>query len=219
MLSLIRNSPKARIWDDFRDSLTPSTLHGPRQPSPVVQEEIWNPEGGDFLRMNDRSLARPVSQTSPSLGAFPRVPDHVLQLVDSYITRVQIRSPVADLEALRKTVAALDLQSFALGPPNVMQVPKQLTPADIAIFFLIISLGDVAEQRVGIAVPGERAGSIHFSTALSWLGPAIYDSSDPVLSLQVQVLLAAYYMWVMRPWKAWTTIDMASTMAEKYVIR
>ncbi|KFA81926.1 hypothetical protein S40288_06901 [Stachybotrys chartarum IBT 40288] len=140
-------------------------------------------------------------------------------LVKNYIELVHSRYPILDVNYLRYLMETVGqtAQSTNGQLPTVDLLAQVLQPSDLTIFFLALALGEVA--TMSSARTSLFPSSVHLQRALLFAGLAVFGQDSLVKSLQAQLLLASYYMWTLKPWKAWKVIDTATLMAEKALFK
>ena len=87
----------------------------------------------------------------------------------------------------------------------------------MAILLLVLTLGEISPKVCPQNKPYKQ--SYYITLALPWLGVTAFGDAPPMKDLQAQLLLASYYMWILKPWKAWSYSETAAAKAETLLLR
>ncbi|KAH7183340.1 uncharacterized protein B0J16DRAFT_322077 [Fusarium flagelliforme] len=204
-----------RHWELYRHELTsgsdiPGLTPGP---SPSIKAEFVSSEIA-----TDAFYSEPIvpDETAASPSA-PRSPDITTSLIRNYVVNIHSKSPILDLEFLKKLEEQLlENNQLAVWPVH-KELPAGLQPSDMAILLLVLALGEVSPKTSPQSKPLKQ--SYYITLALPWLGVTAFGNAPPMKDLQAQLLLASYYMWTLKPWRAWSHAETAAAKAETILLR
>jgi len=153
-------------------------------------------------------------------AANPSTPgssDITTSLIRNYVVNIHSKSPILDLEFLKKLEEQLlENNQLPLWPVH-KELPAGLQPSDMAILLLVLALGEVSTKISPQNEPLKQ--SYYITLALPWLGVTAFGNAPPMKDLQAQLLLASYHMWILKPWRAWSYAETAAAKAETILLR
>ncbi|RGP78807.1 acid protease [Fusarium longipes] len=204
-----------RHWEVYRHELAPS--HGIMAPTPGLSLSIK----AEFVYSDIETGAFDVKESTPddimADDTTPGSPGIAASLIRNYVVNIHSKSPILDLEFLRKLEDELLKDSQLLYWPVHKNLPAGLQPSDVAILLLVLALGEVSTKGNPEKEPLKQ--SPHIKLALPWLGVTAFSNAPPVKDLQAQLLLASYCMWILKPWRAWCYVEAAAAKAETILMR
>lgn len=215
-------------WGEYRDELcavgatTAVTTPGlspsiksefsHRDPSANMPLTVSSPfNNGHF----DADLPMPMDLSSDVTN--PLAPELAAPLIYNYIVHIHSKSPVLDLDFLRRLLDCLMEGGFVHDGSILTSLPDGFEEPDLAILMLVLALGQVSSELEPKNQPVRQNNYIKL--ALPWLGLTAFSGRSPIRDLQAQLLLASYNMWILKPWAAWCYADTAASKAEKLLLR
>ncbi|CAG7557406.1 unnamed protein product [Fusarium equiseti] len=204
-----------RHWELYKHELTPGgdiTALTPG-PSPSIKAEFVSSDIAMDISYPEPIISNDVA-ASPST---PGSPDITASLIRNYVVNIHSKSPILDLEFLKKLEEQLlENNQLPLWPVH-KELPAGLQPSDMAILLLVLALGEVSTKTNPENEPLKQ--SYYITLALPWLGVTAFGNAPPMNDLQAQLLLASYYMWILKPWRAWSYAETAAAKAETVLLR
>ncbi|KAF5236275.1 hypothetical protein FAUST_6623 [Fusarium austroamericanum] len=204
-----------RHWETYRNELSPShdlTTSTP-SPSPSIKAEFVHSNATANESHYDTIMSDATTADAPTPGS----PGLTKSLIRNYVVNIHSKSPILDLEFLRKLEDEL-LKDTQLQYWSVhSDLPAGLEPPDMAILLLVLALGEVSTKTNPEKEPLKQ--SYYVTLALPWLGVTAFSNTPPIKDLQAQLLLASYHMWILKPWRAWCYVETAAAKAETILLR
>ncbi|KAL6415606.1 hypothetical protein AUP68_02171 [Ilyonectria robusta] len=183
-----------------------------RDPSANMPLTVSSPfNNGHF----DADLPMPMDLSSDVTN--PLAPELAAPLIYNYIVHIHSKSPVLDLDFLRRLLDCLLAGGFVYDGSILTSLPDGFEEPDLAILMLVLALGQVSSELEPKNQPVRQNNYIKL--ALPWLGLTAFSGRSPIRDLQAQLLLASYNMWILKPWAAWCYADTAASKAEKLLLR
>ncbi|CEI70476.1 unnamed protein product [Fusarium venenatum] len=128
-----------RRWEPYRHELSPSRdLTAPIPgPSPSIKAEFVRSDTTADKVYSDTIMSNDIMADAPT----PGLPE--LSLIQNYVVNIHSKSPILDLEFLRKLEDELLKDSELQYWPTRRDLPAGLEPPDMAILLLVLALGAV----------------------------------------------------------------------------
>ncbi|KAH7304079.1 hypothetical protein B0I35DRAFT_445849 [Stachybotrys elegans] len=203
-------TPSSETWCAFRRSADEALVSNTGAMASLLSPTIML-EGAEM---------RYAGKPQPFLRALMTPVDSIATaetLARRYIELVHSRYPILDVTHLRQIMDKFSDASDNGRPAQTDQLLQVLDTADMAIFFLVLALGQVTAYTEPLSE--QAPPSPYLDKALALMGLAVFGECSPIKSLQIQLLLASYHMWTLRPLKAWSVVDSAALAAEKAMSR